>query len=409
MTLLPFQPGHHMKTPLPLSGVKVLDLTHVASGPFCCSMLGQLGADVIKVEPPGTGELMRGTAPFLGSGLISFYFACVNVEKRYVQIDLKTPQGREVLMDLAREADIVVQNMAPGVVDRLGIGYAQMNAVNRRIIYCSISGFRKGSEYQHLPSFDYIHEAMAGVMSMTKMAGEAPPLPGLPAADMSAGVYGVLAVTLALRTREATGVGQEIEIPLQDCLMSLLPARIGYTYATGDPFPSFGRYHVNFAPFGVFDTQDSQIVITVGSEPLWRRLLEVFPDADQQRFATQALRIENMAALYDLLNAGFRERPTDHWVVRLREAGVPVAPILDSRQVVADPYVKEIAQTLDVDGGAYTWHRFPVRFSGFEPRLSNAPKPPGADTEQVLEELGYPEAKRRALRDAKIVEGGGVV
>jgi len=391
---------------LPLEGISVLDLTHVASGPFCTSMLGQLGADVIKIEPPGTGELMRGAAPFIGTGPLSFYFACVNVEKRYVQIDLKHPEGRELFLDLARRADVVVQNMAPGVVSRLGIDYEAVKAVAPRIIYCSISGFRKGSRYEDLPSFDYIHEAMSGVMSMTGTPGEAPPLPGLPAADMSAGVYGVLAILLALRMRDATGVGQNIEVPLHDCLMSLLPARIGYSYATGDPFPTFGQYHRNFAPFGVFETKDSHLVLTVGSQALWLRVVSAFRGLDQPMFKTQQDRIENMDALYELLSAQFRDRTTAEWVAELRRLGVPAAPIMDTAEVIADPYVKEISQTLEVEGGAYAWHRFPVRFDGFSPRLADPPRRAGADTQAVLTERGYSAEKIGALRAAGVIEGG---
>ncbi|MEI6470539.1 MAG: CoA transferase, partial [Betaproteobacteria bacterium] len=269
-----------------MSGIRVLDLTHVAAGPFCGSLLGQLGATVIKVEPIGDGELMRKAAPFIGNGGMSFYFACVNTEKEYIQIDLKSDHGRQVFFDLAKQSDVVIQNMAPGVVKRLGIDYDSIQKLKDDIIYCSISGFRLGSAYQDLPSFDYIHEAMSGVMSMTGIPGEPPPLPGLPAADMSASVYSVLSILLALRVRDTTGVGQNIEVPLHDCLLSLLPARIGFTYATGKPFPTFGAYHRDFAPFGVFRTKDSQLVITVGSENLWSRFLICFPDLDLPKYST---------------------------------------------------------------------------------------------------------------------------
>lgn len=388
---------------LPLEGVRVLDLTHVASGPFCCSMLGQLGADVIKVEPPGRGELMRGAAPTIGEGSLSFYFACVNVEKRYVQIDLKRPEGRDVFLDLARGADVVVQNMAPGVVKRLGVDYEAVSHVAPRIIYCSIAGFRAGSRYDNLPSFDYIHEAMAGVMSMTGNPGETAPLPGLPAADMSAGVYAVLSIVLALRMREGTGRGQAIEVPLHDCLMSLLPARIGYSYATGEPFPTFGRYHINFAPFGVFETSDSQLVITVGSDDLWRRLLCVFPDLDCPAFSSQRLRIEHRDALYADLEGRFRLASTADWVVRLRGAGVPAAPVMNTAEVIVDPYVREISQPLAVEGGEYTWQRFPVKFGEATTRLGRAPLAAGADTRGVFREIGYDLERIEALVRAGVL------
>ncbi len=382
---------------LPLQGVRVLDLTHVAAGPFCASTLGQLGADVVKVEPPGEGELMRRAAPFIGSGPISFYFACVNNEKEYIQIDLKTEAGKKVFLDLARESDVIVQNMAPGVVERLGIDYASVCAVRPDIVYCSISGFRPGSMYQDLPSFDYIHEAMSGVMSMTGNPGEAPPLPGLPAADMSAAVYAVLGIVLALRVRDATGQGQNIQVPLQDCLMSLLPARIGYTYATTRPFPTFGAYHRDFAPFGVFKTKDAHLVITAGSENLWQCMLATFPELDRPEFKGQKNRLANMDALYALLREKLAARSTREWIELFRATGVPAAPIMDTAEVIADPYVQEITATLPVDGGNYTWHRFPVQFNTIAPRLNRAPTLPGSDTRAILGRLGYSEATIDAL------------
>lgn len=395
----------HATAKLPLAGLKVLDLTHVAAGPFCGSLLGQLGADVTKVEPLGDGELMRRAAPFIGDGDMSFYFACVNAEKEFVQIDLKTPEGRQVFLDLARKSDVVLQNMAPGVVQRLGVDYEAVRALRPDIVYCSISGFRSGSIYEKLPSFDYIHEAMSGVMSMTGMPGQAPPLPGLPAADMSAAVYAMLGITLALRTRDATGEGQHVEVPLQDCLMSLLPARIGYTYATGKPFPTFGAYHRDFAPFGVFATADSNLVITVGSENLWQRMLLVFPELEQPRFLRQCDRIDNMDALYTLLRERFALHSTEHWLNTLRAAGIPAAPIMDTVEVAQDSYVREIQQHLPLPGGNYTWHRFPVQFSGIAPRLERAPERAGTHTIAVLRRLGYSEDHIAALFAGNAVGG----
>jgi crotonobetainyl-CoA:carnitine CoA-transferase CaiB-like acyl-CoA transferase len=388
---------------LPLQGVTVLDLTHVAAGPFCGSMLGQLGATVVKVEPLGEGEMMRRAAPFIGAGPISFYFACVNTEKEFVQIDLKSEKGKKVFLDLARQSDVVLQNMAPGVVKRLGVDYESLRVLRPDIIYCSISGFRPGSAYQDLPSFDYIHEAMAGVMSMTGYTGEAPPLPGLPAADMSASVYAVLSIVLALRVRDATGDGQNIEVPLQDCLMSLLPARIGYTYATGKPFPTFGAYHRDFAPFGVFKTRDAYLVITVGSEDLWQRVLVTFPELDLPEFKRQKDRIQNREALYAFLRDRFAGRTTREWLDAFRATGVPAAPVMDTAEVAADPYVQEITETLELKGGSYTWHRFPVQFNTIRPRLGRAPGLPGADTRSVLGRLGYSEKEVDVLLSEGVI------
>lgn len=392
--------GYH-----PLAGVKVIDLTHVAAGPFCTSLLGQLGADVIKIERPGIGELNRAVKPAIGSGPVSWYFATVNVQKQYIQVDLRTAEGQAILHELVKSADVLVQNFAPGVAGRLGADEQTLRALNERLIYCSIVGFRSGSRYQHLSSFDHIHEAMAGVMSMTAYADEAPPLTGLPAADMSAGLYAVLGTVLALQAREKTGRGDTIEVPLQDCLLSLLPLRMGFTFATGKAYPPSGRYHQQFAPFGVFETQDSRIVLSVGSVELWKRFVQVIPELDREIFQTLDQRLKAKDDLYRRLNAILRTRSTADWLQAFGEAGVPAGAVMDTAEVANDPYTEDLIRELDVEGGKFRWVPYPVRHEMIDIVFDNPTGRPGRDTAAVLTELGFSQRELDALRERGIVDG----
>lgn len=373
----------------PLHGLKVIDITHVGAGPFCTSLLGQMGADVIKIEPPGAGELMRSALPTIGTGPLSYYFASVNVEKRYIQVNLKASKGRAVALDLIADADILVHNLSPGALTGLGLDYTAVRSRNPGLIYTEISGFRQGSIYEGLPSFDYIHEGMSGVMDMTRNQDEPPPLPGYPAADMSGALYAVIAILSALRVRERTGVGEFISVPLQDCLLSLLPLRLGYTFATGRPFPAFGAHHHDFAPFGVYRTADSNIVMTVGSQALWLKLARLVPELDAEEYRTPMSRVANRHRLNHELELMLMKRSTMDWLRLFRAEGVPAGPVLDTAEVAADPYLDGCTVELPVDGGSFRWVGYPVRHTVASIGISRPPTRPGHDTAEVLQQAGY--------------------
>lgn len=393
---------------LPLAGINVVDMTHVGAGPYCSSLLGQLGADVIKVERPGPGDLSRGSRPHIGNTGISYYFASVNAQKRFVQMDLHSSMGQEVLQDLVARADVLVQNFAPGAIARLGADYETLAKVNPRLIHCSIVGFRKGSGYGRLLSFDYIHEAMSGVMSMTRQPDELPPLPGLPAADMSAALYAVLGIVLAIHMRGETGRGQALEVPLYDSLTSLLPLRLGYSFATGEAFPALGDRHRDYAPFGVFETKDSIIVLTAGSQGAWKRLLGVFPELDKPEFQDTQDRVVNKQALYAQLEPILRSKTTAEWLEIFWDATVPAGAVRTTKEAATDPYVQAIARTLDMGDDSYTWFPYPVVHDAFVSRLDRVPMEAGAHNREVLEELGYDNDKIASLHNAGVVMDPGL-
>jgi crotonobetainyl-CoA:carnitine CoA-transferase CaiB-like acyl-CoA transferase len=386
----------------PLDGVRVMDLTHVGAGPFASSVLGQLGADVIKVESP-VGDRMRQNRPLVGAGVVGYYFASVNAQKRFLQIDLRAADGQELFRKLLPQVDVVMENFGPGVSARLGLDYDELAEINPGLIYCSIKGFRLNSRYSELASLDYVHEAMTGVMSITGYPGEIPPMPGYPAADFSGAVYGAMSVIAALRMRDRDGLGQFIEVPLQDSLLSLMPLRLGFTIATGEDFPAFGRYHRDFAPFGVYEAADGPLVIAAGTQRLWQKLLSVLPELGKPEYETQEGRLAHKNEINEKLNSILREEPREHWLPKLGPAGVPAAAVMSTSEVIADPYVTERMATLDMGDGSFSWIPYAPIHSGFESVIDKAPATAGAHTREVLEELGVASDEVTRLLAAKVI------
>lgn len=375
------------KNPLPLSGIRVLDMTHVGAGPFSSSLLGQLGADVLKLE--GTeGDRMRQNKPTVGAGSLGYYFASVNLQKRFLQMDLKQPKAQRVLQRIIPKIDVLVENFRPGVSDRLGAGFEQLKKYNKKLIYCSIKGFRSGSKYGDLGSIDYVHEAMTGIMAMTKQPGQNPPLPGYPAADFSGALYATLAVMVALRMRDQTGEAQFVEVPLQDSLLSLLPLRLGYTFATGLPYPAFGDRHRDFVPFGVFRTLDNPVVFAVATDKLWRRFVQVFPEFDLDEYRLAAGRLAAREVVYARLEEILLQRKCADVVTALQEVGVPVAPVMETDEVYRDEYVQEMLARLPVGGEEFRWVPYAPIHNSFKSVANKAPDLPGAQTREALAELG---------------------
>lgn len=389
---------------LPLAGIRVLDMTHVGAGPFSSSILGQLGADVVKLESI-QGDRMRRNTPTVGAGELGYYFASVNLQKRFLQMDLKKPEAQDLLRRVIPKIDVVVENFRPGVADRLGAGFDQLSQYNERLIYCSIKGFRAGSKYGDLGSIDYVHEAMTGIMAMTKQPGQNPPLPGYPAADFSGALYAALAVVVALRMRDLTGKAQFTEVPLQDSLLSLLPLRLGYTFATGLPFPAFGDRHRDFVPFGVYHTTDKSIIIAVATDNLWKRLVSVFPSLDRPEYQSAAQRLSAGRALDDELQALLAQMSSEQAVASIQGVGVPAAVIMETDEVYRDEYVQEMLTRLPVGGEEFRWIPYAARHNSFTPVANRAPDRAGAQTREILAELGVSADEIDSLFAAKAVAG----
>lgn len=386
---------------MPLTGFRIVDLTRVISGPFCSMLLGDLGADVIKVEAPD-GDPVRGQGA--GRDGMSWYFAGFNRNKRAVTLDLKQPEGRAVLERLVASADAVVENFRPGVLDRLGFGEARLQELRPGLVTCAISGFGADGPYRDRPAFDFVAQAMSGFMSVTGGANDPPLRTGIPVSDLVAGLYGALGVTASLLGRERSGRGERVDVNLTSGLISFMAYLASNYFATGEVPPRTGNDHPIASPYGLFRTADGEIAIAPSVDAFFHRLMdalglpELKGDPD---FADNRLRVRNRLRLNALVEAKLVQRDSAHWIAVLNEAGVPCGPVHDMHGVFEDPQVQSQRMAIDVPHPGHGT----VRMLGFPIKLANAPctvrRPApdqGQDTDAILGELGYDAADLARLR-----------
>ena len=327
----------------PLRGLKVFDLTRVLAGPTCVQVLADLGADVIKIEKPGSGDDTRGFAPpFVPGTQESAYFVGVNRNKRSVTLDIAKPEGQALALRLIEGCDILVENFKVGALAKYGLGYEQLHARFPGLIYCSITGFGQTGPYAPRPGYDSLIQAMGGVMSLTGEPDGLPQKVGVPVADLFAGLYGCIGVLAALRHRDATGQGQQVDIGMLDTSVAWL-ANQGMNYlATRQDPPRLGNQHPNIVPYQVFPTADGHIVLSVGNDPTFKRfcdavgLSHLLSDA---RFATNAARVSHRQLVTDTLTPVMTQRTTADWVATLEALKIGCGPINRLSQVFDDPHV----------------------------------------------------------------------
>lgn len=376
---------------MPLTGVRVVDLTRVLSGPFCTALLADLGADVIKVEAPD-GDSVRGQGA-IRDGL-SWYFANFNRNKRSIVLDLKTPHGRTVLERLIARADVLVENFRPGVLARMGFDAAKLKALRPSLVTCGINGFGGSGPYRDRPAFDFIAQAMSGFMSVNGTAGDPPLRSGLPISDLVAGLYAALATTAALRRAQATGEGQAVEVSLTNGLISLLSYIATNYFATGEIPPRAGNDHPIAAPYGLFTTRDGHVALAPADDAFFRRLVTALGMAglaEDALYRTQAARVKNRARINAIVGGVLAMQPTAHWVEVLNAAGVPCGPVYGVEEVFADPQVLAQQMVLDVDQPGYGLVRmlgFPMKFAATPCRVRRPAPGLGEHTAEVLAELG---------------------
>jgi crotonobetainyl-CoA:carnitine CoA-transferase CaiB-like acyl-CoA transferase len=390
---------------MPLSDVTVLELGHIIAGPFCSMVLADLGAEVIKVEHPGGGDAVRDSSP---SGNSSFNY--VNRNKLGVTVDLKSDEGQDVFADLVAEADVLVENFAAGTAERLGVGYEDLQEYNDELVYCSIKGFNAGP-YENYPALDPIAEALSGVMSVTGHSGQPPVRCGTSLADMTASLYGAISVLGALRQRDNSGEGQHLTVPLYESTVALMGYWLAYTQAYDDVPEPLGAGHPNWAPYDVFRSADEEwVFVGPSSQGQWEAMCEALgTDLDEEdRFASLDDRRENVDVLNEAVQAVCGEFTAEELIERLRGAGVPVAPINDTADVVADEHLRATdalgsVRVAEGAGEEIDVPRYPARSTAFE-RVENADPPElGENTDAVLEALGYDEEQRERLREAGAV------
>ena len=404
-----------MSTPTgPLAGLRVFDLTRVLAGPTCAQMLGDLGADVIKIEKPGSGDDTRGFAPPVMPGTKeSAYFVGVNRNKRSVTLDIATKEGQELALQLIAQSDILVENFKVGALAKYGLGYEQLHAKFPKLVYCSITGFGQTGPYAPRPGYDSLIQGMGGVMSLTGEPDGQPQKVGVPVADLFAGLYGCIGILAAIRHRDATGIGQQIDIGMLDTHVAWL-ANQGMNYlATGENPARLGNQHPNIVPYQVFPTQDGYMVLSVGNDPTFKRFCEAFDLTHllaDERFATNAARVANRQFVTDTLTPVMQTHPTTWWVDRLEELKIGCGPINTLKQVFADPHVQARGVVVEMphaslpQGGTVKVIANPVRLSETPADYRLPPPVLGQHTDEVLKQaLGLDDARLAELRGKGVI------
>jgi crotonobetainyl-CoA:carnitine CoA-transferase CaiB-like acyl-CoA transferase len=393
----------------PLQGIRVIDLTRVLAGPFATQSLGDLGAEVLKIEPPELGDETRHFPPFIGGE--SHYFLGINRNKKSLVVDLQQAAGAEILRRLAATADILVENYRPGVMDRLGLGYAKLAAINPRLIYCAISGFGLTGPLRDKPSFDIVTQALSGALSINGERGHLPVKLGIPLGDMVGGIFGPMAILAALHERTLTGRGRLIDISLYDGLIGMLGYFAQLAFLTGEDPGPMGSSHPNIVPYGSFPASDGSIIIAVLSERFWGRLCEALerPElAGDPRFATPTSRRDHRDELDRLISEVTQTRTVAEWETRLAQADVPHAPVLGVTAALAHPHAVAREMVVEAEHPTIGPMRVigrPIKFPDAPQRPVTAPPTFGQHTAAVLrDELGYGEAEIAALRENGVID-----
>jgi CoA:oxalate CoA-transferase len=361
-------------SPGPLDGLLVVDFSRVLAGPFAAMMLADLGARVIKVERPGAGDDSRGYGPFLDGR--SLYFARVNRGKESIALDLKAADDRAVAERLIRQADVLVENYRPGVMDRLGLGWGDASRINPRLVYCSVSGFGHTGPWRERPAYDAVVQGMSGIMAVTGSADGPPVKPGVPIADLSAGLYAFGGITSALLGRATSGKGTHVDIAMYDATVSLLEGAALSWLATGREPGRIGNAHFAIAPFDTFRCADRDITICAANDLLFGVLvtaLGVPRLATDERFATNADRHDHRVELKTQMERVLATAPAAHWLGVLDDAGVPCGPISDVAEAVASEQSR--ARGMVVDAGGLPVPGNPVKTSAWPDRLDRPPAP----------------------------------
>ncbi|HTV87457.1 MAG TPA: CaiB/BaiF CoA-transferase family protein [Stellaceae bacterium] len=393
----------------PLQGLRVIDLTRVLAGPFCTQSLGDLGAEVLKIEPPGGGDETRRFPPFIAGE--SHYFLGVNRNKKSLVIDLQQMAGADILRRLVATADILVENYRPGVMERLGLGYDSLTAINPRLIYCAISGFGLSGPLKDKPSFDIVTQALTGALSVNGERGHMPVKLGLPLGDMVGGVFGPMAILAALHERSLTGRGRLIDISLYDGLIGMLGYFAQLAFLTGEDPQPMGSSHPNIVPYGSFPAADGYIIIAVLSERFWGKLCDALERSDlaqDPRFATPTLRRDRRDEVDRIIAEITRTRSVAEWEARLAAYDVPHAPVLGVTAALSHAHARAREMVVSAEharAGTVQLVGRPIKFADAPQRPSHAPPALGQHTADVLrDDLGFNDGEIAALRERGVID-----
>ena len=407
-----------MTTPLPLDGIRIFDLTRILAGPTCTQLLGDLGADVIKVEKPGVGDDTRTWGPPYVKGsdgedtTESAYYLSANRNKRSITIDLQSSGGVALARQLIAKSDVLIENFKVGSLSKLGLGYNDLKEEFPGLVYCSVTGFGQTGPYAYRAGYDFLAQGLGGIMSITGDPEGAPMKVGVGIADVMTGMYASTAILAALRHRDSTGDGQHIDTCLLDTQVSWL-INEGTNYLVSGKIPvKLGNEHPNIVPYKVFATSDGHVILAVGND---RQFQDWCNDAGAEdlmadsRYKTNPLRIANRKSLNKVMPAFMKNKTTEEWLADLAKRNVPCSPVNNIEQVFDDPHVKYRGMQIEMDhhtagSGKVPLIGNPVKMSGTPPQYRLPPPTLGEHTGKLLEELlGFNESEIKALRDEGII------
>ncbi|MFQ5896828.1 MAG: CaiB/BaiF CoA transferase family protein [Candidatus Methylomirabilia bacterium] len=397
-----------MSSAPPLAGVRVLDLTRVLAGPFCSMMLGDMGAEVIKVEEAGKGDDTRTWPPFLGGE--ATYFLAVNRNKKSLTLNLKALEGQRILRRLIRRADVLLENFRPGTMERLGFGYEALKADNPGLVYCAVSGFGELGPEAGRPGYDLIVQGESGLMDITGFPDGPPVKVGTAIADLVAGIMAAHGVVLALLARGRTGHGQKVEIAMLDAMAALLTYQAGIYFGTGQRPGRRGNQHPSIVPYEVFKAADAYLTVGVANKPLWDRFCQAIDHPElvrDPRFESEAQRVANREILVPLLNGILGERSAEEWLKHLEKAGIPAGRIQTVAEVCESPHLKERGMIVSLphpNAGTVRVMGVPIRLWGTPGAVTEPPPLLGQHTDEILTRLlGMSRAQVAQLRAAGVV------
>ncbi|MBT2218293.1 CoA transferase [Virgibacillus dakarensis] len=376
-----------------LENVKVLDLSRVLAGPYCTMILGDMGAEVIKVEAPGGSDETRGWGPPFQNG-VSAYYLCANRNKKSITVDLKSTEGIEAIKKLVSESDVIINNFKSGTMERFGLDYDTLTTINPGIVYCSITGFGETGPYQHMPGYDFIIQAMSGFMSITGSEDSGPQKVGIAITDILTGLYACIGIQGALLERTQSGKGQKLDISLYDSAVSSL-VNIGSNYLMSGEIPQvLGNHHANIVPYQTFKTADGEMVIAVGNDNQFKALcgiLEKPKIASEERFQTNPSRVEHRDELVPLLQKVFSTKSTLYWQEQCRQHNIPCGPIQNLEEVANDPQLKARKMFIEYEhptAGEIKMIGSPLKFSRTPVTVKHHPPDAGEHTNEILTKLG---------------------
>jgi len=380
----------------PLDGIRVLDTTQILSGPFSSMLLADMGADVIKVERPGTGDPARGNGPFLGDGdAFSTYFMSINRGKRSICLDLTTSKGKAIFVELAKNSDVLMENFRPGAMKRLGLAYEDLKMINPRLVYVSVSGFGQTGPYAGRPALDVIVQGMGGIMSITGEPDRGPVRVGASVGDITAALFATVGITSALLERERSGQGQYIDIGMMDCQAAIMENAFMRYFALGEIPKRIGTRHPISTPFQAFESKDGYVVVALmgGSTDQWPLFCAAIdhPELiDDERYTSGWLRTKNYDELIPILNETMAQKTTKEWVDVMGEFGLPCGPVQDIEQVANDPQMTERQMFVDVPHpvlGSVKMAGNPMKLSRTPVEPKGAPPVLGEHSEEILREI----------------------